>query len=415
MPPLSISSTFEHVSSSDDESEDENPPPPSQDLPSAPSLPKWVQATRDATSDLAGDPTDQRCTRSQFERASSLLAQVSANYDPDTFAEASGHPDWDAAMNEEYRSLLANDTWDLVPLPKGRKLVRCKWVYRTKYGPDGKVDKHKARLVAKGFSQVEGIDYTETFSPVAKMNFVCLVLSLAASFKWEVHQMDVKSAFLHGDLHEEIYMEQPIGFIQTDSSLVCRLKKSLYGLKQAPRAWYAKMDSFLLESGFSRCHSDNTVYTKKEGKSLIILVLYVDDLILTGSDPNLINHVKSSLKKKFEMTDLGHLHYFLGLQVLQSKEGIFHSQSKYACDLLCFLHMEDCKPTPSPFQSGVKLSVNCTSPEVDATLYRQLVRKLLYLTHTRPDLSFVVGLVARFMQTPRESHWKAAKRILRYV
>eukprot|EP00253_Pinus_taeda_P009167 PITA_09167 len=159
------------------------------------------------------------------------------------------------------------------------------------------------------------------------MNSVHLVLSLATSFKWEVHQMDVKSAFLHGDLHEEIYIEQPIGFIQTDSSLVCRLKKSLYGLKQAPWAWYAKMDRFLLESGFSRSHSDNTVYTKKVGKSLIILVLYVDDLILNGSDPNLINHVKSSLKKKFEMTDLGHLHYFLGLQVLQSKEGIFLSQS----------------------------------------------------------------------------------------
>eukprot|EP00253_Pinus_taeda_P029567 PITA_29567 len=300
-------------------------------------------------------------------------------------------------MNEEYHSLLANDKWDLVPLPKGRKLVRCKWVYRTKYGPDGKVDKHKARLVAKGFSQVEGIDYTETFSPVAKMNSIRLVLSLAASLKWEVHQMDVKSAFLHGDLHEEIYMEQPIGFVQTDSSLVCRLKKSLYGLKQAPRAWYAKMDSFLLESGFSRCFSDNTVYTKEVGNSLIILVLYVDDLILTGSDPNLINHVKSSLKKKFEMTDLGHLHYFLGLQVLQSKEGISLSQSKYACDILRHFHMEDCKPAPSPFQSGVKLFVSCTSPEVDATLYRQLVGKLLYLTHTRPDLSFVVGLVARFI------------------
>ena len=189
--------------------------------------------------------------------------------------------------------------------------------------------------------------------------------------------MDVKSAFLHGDLHEEIYMEQPIGFIQTDSSLVCRLKKSLYGLKQAPRAWYAKMDSFLLESGFSRCYSDNIVYTKKVRKSLIILVLYVDDLILTGSDPNLINHVKSSLKKKFEMTDLGHLHYFLGLQVLQSKEGISLSQSKYACDLLCHFHMEDCKPTPSPFQSGAKLSVTCTSLEVDVTLYRQLTGKLL--------------------------------------
>eukprot|EP00253_Pinus_taeda_P027362 PITA_27362 len=288
-------------------------------------------------------------------------------------------------MNEEYRSLLANDTWDLVPLPKGRKLVRCKWVYRTKYGPDGKVDKHKARLVAQGFSQVEGIDYTETFSPVAKMNSVCLVLSLAASFKWEVHQMDVKSPSCNGDCIKLLRLGMP--------------------------KWIA----FFLESGFSRCHSDNTVYTKKVGKSLIILVLYVDDLILTGSDPNLINHVKSSLKKKFEMTDLGHLHYFLGLQVLQSKEGIFLSQSKYACDLLHHFHMEDCKPAPSPSQSGVKISVTCTSPKVDATLYHQLVGKILYLTHTCPDLSFDVGLIAQFMQTPPEIHWKAAKRILHYV
>eukprot|EP00253_Pinus_taeda_P028371 PITA_28371 len=215
------------------------------------------------------------------------------------------------------------------------------------------------------------------------MNFFGLVLSVAASFKWEVHQMDVKSAFLHGALHEEIYMEQPIGFIQTNSSLVCQLKKSLYGLTKAPRAWYAKMDSFILESGFSRCHSDNTVYTKKVGKSLIILVLCVEDLILTSSDPNLINHVKSSLKKKFEITDLGHLHYFLGLQVLQSKEGISLSQSKYACDILFHFHMEDWK--------------------------------LLYLTDTRPELSFVVGLIARFMKNPHESHWKAAKTILHYV
>ena len=151
------------------------------------------------------------------------------------------------------------------------------------------------------------------------------------------------------------------------------------------------------------------------GKSLIILVLYVDDLILTSSDPNLINHVKSSLKKKFEMTELEHLHYFLGLQVLQSKEGVSLSQSKYACDILRHFHMEDCKPAPSPFHFGVKISVTCTSPEVDATLYRQLVGKLLYRTHTRPDLSFAVGLVARFMQKPHEINWKEAKRILRYV
>jgi hypothetical protein len=225
-------------------------------------------------------------------------------------------------MKEKYKSLLANDTWDIVPLPKGRNFFRCKWVYITKYGLDGKVDKHKAILVAKVFSQVEGIDSTETFALVSKMNSIRLVLSLATSYKWEVHQMDVKSVFLHGDLHEEICMEQPSGFIHNDSSLVCRLKKSLYGLKKAPRAWYAKMDSFLLATGFSGCHSDNIVYTKRVDGQLIILVLYVDDLILTSSGPKLINHLKSSLKNNFYMKNLGHLHYFLSLQVLQSKEGI---------------------------------------------------------------------------------------------
>jgi hypothetical protein len=154
------------------------------------------------------------------------------------------------------------------------------------------------------------------------------------------------------------------------------------------------MDNFLIDTGFSRCHYDPNVYTKKVGSYLIILVLYVDDLVLTSSDSNLLNHVKTNLKKKFEITDLDFLHYLLGLQVLQTNEGIFISQSKYACDLLCHFHMDDCKPTPSPFQSGVKITTTCTSPEVDATLYHQLVGSLLYLTHTHHDLSFVVGIVS---------------------
>ena len=193
-------------------------------------------------------------------------------------------------MAEEYSSVMKNRTWDLVSLPKGRKLVQCKWVYRTKYAADGSIDKYKARLVAKGFLQVEGIDYSETYAPVAKMNSIHLVLSLVASQHWSVYQMDVKSAFLHGDLHEEIYMEQPPGFVQ-DSSLVCRLRRSLYGLKQAPRAWYEKMDNFLLSIDFARCHSDPTVYIQKEGTDLLILVLYVDDLILTGSSSSMIQSV----------------------------------------------------------------------------------------------------------------------------
>ena len=202
-----------------------------------------------------------------------------------------GHVEWDRAMDEEYSSLMKNHTWDLCPLLKGRKLVRCRWVYRTKYAADGSIDRYKARLVAKGFSQVEGIDYSETFAPVAKMNSIRLVLSLAASQGWTVYQMDVKSAFLHGDLHEEIYMEQPQGFVQ-DSSLVCHLRRSLYGLKQAPRAWYEKMDSFLLASHFTRCHYDPTVYIQHHGDDLLILVLYVDDLIITGSSSSMIQSVQ---------------------------------------------------------------------------------------------------------------------------
>ena len=179
--------------------------------------------------------------------------------DPQSFHEASGIPEWDTTMQEEYSSLMRNHTRDLVPLPKGRKLVRCKWIYWTKFVADGSVDKHKAHLVTKGFSQVPGIDYSENFALVARINSIRLVLAIAAANRWEAHQMDVKSAFLHGDLQEEIYMEQPQGFVQ-DSSLVCRLQKSLYGLKQAPRAWYAKMDTFLLSVGFTRCHSDPNVY-----------------------------------------------------------------------------------------------------------------------------------------------------------
>jgi hypothetical protein len=174
------------------------------------------------------------------------------------------------------------------------------------------------------------------------------------------------------------------------------------------------MDKFLIDTGFSRCHSDPNVYTKKVGSHLIILVLYVDDLILTSSDSKILNHVKTILKKKFEMTNLGFLHYFLGLQVLQTNEGIFLSQSKYACDLIHLFQMDDCKPSPSPFQSGFNITATCTSPKVDSTPYYQLVGSLLYLTHTRPDISFVVGIFAWYMQTPHEIHWKEAKRILRY-
>ena len=199
---------------------------------------------------------------------------------------------------------------------------------------------------------MEGIDYSESFAPVGKINSIRLLLPLATSQQWSMYQMDVKSAFLHVNLEEEIYMEQPLGFVQ-DSSLVCRLRRSLYGLKQAPRPWYENMDSFLLSIGFAHCHSDPTIYIQKEGTDLLILVLYVDDLILTGSSSSMIQSVQQQLMEQFDMTDLGFLHYFLGLQVHQSSDGIFIYQEKYVLDLLQHFGMVDCKTTPTPFQSGV--------------------------------------------------------------
>eukprot|EP00253_Pinus_taeda_P003885 PITA_03885 len=214
------------------------------------------------------------------------------------------------------------------------------------------------------------------------MDSLHLTLSIPAIQGWEVHQMDVKNAFLHGDLSEEIYMEQPHGFIQ-DSSFICRLKKSLYGLKT---------------------HD-----------SLLILVLYIDDLLITGSSASAIFTIKRALHDRFFMTDMGPLQFFLGLEINQDATSIKLSQAKYGRDLLERFRMTDYKPAPTPFLSGVRLEDGGDTPLVDNTLYRQLVGSLFYLTNSRPDLSYVVGAFSRYMQEPHELHWNATKRILQYV
>jgi hypothetical protein len=336
------------------------------------------------------------------------------SFDLQTYSEAVGNPLWEATMQEEYDSLIENQTWDMVPLPPGRKLVRCKWVYRTKRVADGQVSRYKARLVAKGFQQIHGIDYDETFAPIENMDSIRLVLAIAAAKGWEVHQMDVKNVFLHGDLSKEIYMEQRPRFIQ-NSSLVCILKNSLYGLKKAPRAWYEKMDSYLLSHHFVRCKSDCNVYMLRTIDFLMILVLYVDDLLITGSSTSAIVVVKDILHDRFSMTDMGPLHFFLGLEISQDASSIKLSQAKYVRDLLDRFHMTNCKSAPTPFLSGIRLEDGEDTPLVDNTLHRQLVGSILYLTHTCPNISYAVGAVSRYMQEPHDLHWKVAKRILRYV
>ncbi|RVW73920.1 Retrovirus-related Pol polyprotein from transposon RE1 [Vitis vinifera] len=274
--------------------------------------------------------------------------------------EALSHPGWRQAMVDEMAALHSNGTWDLVVLPSGKSTVGCRWVYAVKVGPDGQVDRLKARLVAKGYTQVYGSDYGDTFSPVAKIASVRLLLSMAAMCSWPLYQLDIKNAFLHGDLAEEVYMEQPPGFVaQGESGLVCRLRRSLYGLKQSPRAWFSRFSSVVQEFG-----------------------------MLRSSDQDGIQKLKQHLFTHFQTKDLGKLKYFLGIEIAQSSSGVVLSQRKYALDILEETGMLDCKPVDTPMDPNVKLVPGQGEPLGDPGRYRRLVGKLNYLTITRPDISF---------------------------
>jgi hypothetical protein len=229
---------------------------------------------------------------------------------------------------------MKNDVWEVVPRPEGNSVVTSKWIYKIKHVADGNIEKYKARFVARGFSQKEGEDYDETFAPIAKYTSIKSIIVIAFVMGWKLHQMDVKTAFLNGVIEEEVYIEQPQGFlIHGKESHVCKLKKDLYGLKQAPRAWYARIDSYLMSLGFTKSDADPNLYYKVENGGLLILVLYVDDLFLTG-DEKLIVGCKRELTSEFEMKDLGLMHYFLGLEVWQRPDEIFLSQGKYTVEIL---------------------------------------------------------------------------------
>ncbi|KAL0308843.1 UNVERIFIED_CONTAM: Retrovirus-related Pol polyprotein from transposon RE2 [Sesamum radiatum] len=238
-------------------------------------------------------------------------------------------------MEEEIKMIEKNNTWELTDRPKDKEVIGVKWIYKTKLNADGSIQKHKARLVAKGYSQLPGIDYTETFAPVARLDTIRALIAIAANKKWKIYQMDVKSAFLNGYIDEEIYVEQPQGFIAKGSEeKVLRLKKALYGLKQAPRAWYSRIDKYFMDRGFRRSLSEPTLYIKSQGNDTLIVSLYVDDLIYTGNNEKMIQDFKEDMMKTFEMSDLGLMHFFLGIEINQEKEGIFICQRKYTETLL---------------------------------------------------------------------------------
>uniref|UniRef100_A0A2N9IQ13 Integrase catalytic domain-containing protein n=1 Tax=Fagus sylvatica TaxID=28930 RepID=A0A2N9IQ13_FAGSY len=391
------------------------PPPPTSRYPSrvrqAPSRFGWLSSTNHPISQYI----------SYFGLSDSyraFIGKLESVSIPRSVSAALQDPKWVTAMQAEMNALQANQTWELVPLPAGEKTVGCKWVFTVKYMADSSVDRYKARLVAKGFTQVPGKDFGATFAPVAKLTSVRLLVSLAASHSWPLHQLDIKNAFLHGDLLETIYMDTPPGFRAEGeyAGKVCRLRKSLYGLKQSPRAWFSRFSEVILSMEFVRCHSDHTCFIRRRlDGCCIILLVYVDDIILTGDDAPGISQVKQDLGKVFDVKDLGSLRYFLGIEVARSRNGISLSQRKYTLDLLQDTGMLGCRPASTPMDPNLKLSTESGDLLLNPSMYQRLVGRLIYLTNTRPDLTFVVSVVSQFMHAPRTAHLDAVYHILRYL
>ena len=336
--------------------------------------------------------------------------------EPPTYQAASKYPHWCTAVNEEFSALQRQKTWSLIPLPLGKNVVGFKWVFKLKRNSDGTISRYKARLVAKGFHQQYGINFVETFSPVVKPPTVRLILALAVTYNWPLKQLDVRNAFLHGILKEEVYMQQPTGYVDsTHPTHVCKLHKSIYGLKQAPRAWFESFTTQLLTLGFQPSSADSSLFIYKDGPIIAFLLLYVDDIVLTGNNSFFLNQLITSLSQVFELKDMGMLHYFLGLQITRSSQGLTLTQTKYATDLLTKHNMLNCSPCKTPCVPNTRLSATCGKPLTDVHAYRSLVGALHYLTFTRPDLSFAVHQVCQFMQAPIDIHLTVAKRILCYV
>ncbi|GLT62116.1 hypothetical protein SLA2020_347760 [Shorea laevis] len=336
--------------------------------------------------------------------------------EPKTFKQAQHQPEWQQAMCDEYLALLRNNTWILVPPPSSANIVGSKWVYRIKQRADGTIERYKARLVAQGYTQQPGVDYDETFSPVVKPVTIRTVLALAISKSWPIHQLDVKNAFLNGYLSTPVFMSQPPGFVDpTRPNYVCLLQRALYGLKQAPRAWFQRFAAFLFSCGFTQAYSDTSMFMYRSNGLLAILLLYVDDIILTASTQHFLDQIISLLKAEFLMTDLGTLNYFLGITAQFNSDGLFLSQTKYLTDLLVRTGMAECNAVSTPLTPKQRLATNDSPPFSDSAYYRSIVGALQYLTFTRPDIAFAVNQVCQYMHNPTENHFQAVKRILRYL
>lgn len=364
-----------------------------------------------------------------------LLSTLTKTADPVFYKDAvTSH--WRAAMSIELEALESNNTWEVTTLPPGKAAIGCKWLFKTKYRPDGSIERQKCRLVILGCKQKYGEDYWETFAPVAKMSIVRTLLAVAAMEVaamegWDTIQMDVTNAFLHGEIDEVVYMKLPQGYyyqgcrIDENSAhkptppsatgLVCKLKKSLYGLKQAPRLWFSKLSSRLLQTGYTQSKSDYSLFVTHNDTSITIILVYVDDLLICGNSTLDINNLKKLLAASFHMKDLSPISYFPGIEIHRSSDGFFLSQKKYTNEILQEHGMLKSRPLQLPMDSHLKLTPEKGDPLIDPSPYQRLVGKLIYLTITRPDITFTVQLLAQFMHAPTTVHMQAARRLLRYL
>jgi hypothetical protein len=345
---------------------------------------------------IIGDISRGVQTRSRLASFCEHFLFVSS-IEPKKIDEALKDVDWINAMHEELNNFTRNQVWDLVERPKHHNVIRT-------------------RLVAQGYTQVEGLDFGETYAPVARLEAIRILLGYACANNIKLYQMDVKSVFLNGYINELVYVEQPPGFEdEKKPNHVYKLRKALYGLKQAPRAWYERLRDFLLSKGFKMGKIDTTLFTKKLGNDWFVMQIYVDDIIFGSTNQEFCEEFGKMMASEFEMSMIRELSYFLGLQIKQMKNGIFVSQGKYIKDMLKKFEMDESKAISTPMGTSGSLDSDASGNMVDQKMYRSMIGSLLYVTASRPDVMFSVCMCARFQASPRESHLKAIQRILRYL
>jgi transposase InsO family protein len=395
-----------------------------QGAPPAPAAPTGPAATpRRSQRSNRGVPEPKYGAWSQeWAQLSAAANGTIAMTEPSTLEEALRSPyaeQWKEAADDEIKSLLENNTWELGLPPLGVKPIPVKWVFKVKHDSNGRFERFKARLVVKGFRQREGIDYDEVFAPVSRYTTLRALLAKTAAEDLELHQLDVKTAFLHGNLEEEIWIEQPPGYKEGMPGVACRLLKSLYGLKQAPRAWYHRLLKELELFGFEPSHADPSLFTLSAKECVVYLLVYVDDILVAGRDKQTVQDVKDTLLTSFPGRDMGEVSSYLGMCVKRdrTRNALTISQTGMIKTLCTEFGQDDAKAKTSPLSVSLKLSQN-EGYDLDTTThpYCTLVGKLMFLAiTTRPDIAYTVGALARFMAKPTTVHWQAAKGVVRYL